>query len=484
MATQPFPVNRFGGLNLVQDPTEVGAEGAVAMSNADLDRLGRVRGRYGYITRGISRATNIGPMAFFKELGGAEHIVAVTNTGVTTSQLEAGTGTSLSTVATVPTSNNGFVRFGSPAATQLFMGDQSATIQILTGTAWTSAAIGFAAEHLAVTPNSNRLVVAAGSTVAFSDAGAPTTFGVNNYVQLHPGDGESITALVAWRDYVIAFKRSKFFVFTNESTSATGNPVFNYRAVVAGHGCVKSGAAVAGEEGVYFADRTGVYVTTGDTPRYVSRPLEPWLQAGTFTGLPSISLGMALSGSMTVLVYYERRLYVTDTFNGTTLVYDPVLDAWMVWSLTATGMCAIPKAGTLTSASPGLYFGESATSKLSVMSFDSEVTDRGDTPTNGTAVSWSWSSGAYDLSGANRVSITLESSVSGTGTVTLKVANDLGSFDTGSALTLGTSPAFLQAWQQIDREGTYWQHQLSGTGQSVVNKLVHYVSFVKPPGVQ
>lgn len=482
MATQSFPVNRFAGLNLVQDPTEVGAESAVAMSNADLDRLGRVRGRAGYITRSTAQISDLGPMAFYKDATNAEYIVAVTETTTTTRQFDASNGTSLSTVATYPSSNNGFARFGTPGNTQLFMGDSSTTLRTLTGTTWGTAAIGFPATHLAVTPNDNRLVAADSNTVAFSDPGAPTTFGANNFVQLHPGDGEAIQAVVTWRDYVIVFKQTKYFVFTGTSVDADGEPIFNYRAVVAGHGCGKPGAAVAGEEGVYFADRTGVYLTNGGAPQYMSRPLEPWLQSttGTYPGLPTMFLAATSSSALTVLVYYERRLYITDTSTHTTLVYDPILDAWMVWSLTATGMCPIPRSGNTAF---GLYFGDSA-KKLSFTAFDTEVTDGGTTLSNGSAVSWSWSSGAYDLSGSNRVSVTLESSVSGSGTVTLKVANDLGSFDTGSALTLGVSPAVVQAWQQIDREGTYWQHQFSGSAQSVVNRLVHYISFVKPPGVQ
>lgn len=476
MATQPLQIDRFAGLNLIQDPTEVGAEGATAMSNADLARIGRVRTRPGYRVIGSANTTDLGPMAYYKSTNN-DYVVAVTNAATTTTQFEPTVGTVISTVAAVPTSNNGFAQFGfSDGTTVLFMGDSTTSIRMLNGNTWSSTAIGYAAIYLAVTANDNRLAVAGpNSTVSFSDPGAPTTFGVNNFLQLQPGTGE-LTALVTWRDYTVAFKADRFFVFYGNSVDSDGEPIFNYRAVVAGHGCATAGAAVAGEEGVYFADATGIYVTDGDTPRYISRAIEPWLQAGTYSGLPSISLKNQLA-----LVYYERRLYVTDTTNQTTLVYDPATQAWMVWSLTATGMTCIPKASSTAAA---LFFGEAASNKLALTKLDTETTDGGTLDSNGSAISWSWTSGAYDPSGSNRVSVTLESALSGTGTVTLKVANDLGSFDTGSALTLGTSPAFLQSWQQIDREGTYWQHQLSGSGQAVVNKVVHMISFVKPPGVQ
>ncbi|MBW3593776.1 MAG: hypothetical protein KY396_08780 [Actinobacteria bacterium] len=47
---QPYaqqPVVEFGGLNLRDDPQEVGWQGAIDLLNIDLDRRGRVRQRDG-----------------------------------------------------------------------------------------------------------------------------------------------------------------------------------------------------------------------------------------------------------------------------------------------------------------------------------------------------------------------------------------------------------------------------------------------------
>jgi hypothetical protein len=88
----------------------------------------------------------------------------------------------------------------------------------------------------------------------------------------------------------------------------------------------------------------------------------------------------------------------------------------------------------------------------------------------------------------SRVAISLESQLIGSGTTTLKVAttggasSSSGALDTGSAVTLGTAPAIAEGWQQIDREGALWQHQVSGSGVAVVAGLTHFLSFVKPSG--
>jgi hypothetical protein len=168
------------------------------------------------------------------------------------------------------------------------------------------------------------------------------------------------------------------------------------------------------------------------------------------------------------LAYFGRKLYVNDSTNRTTLVYDTVQQTWTVWLLAATAVFSIPASST----HAGLQFGENSTKKIWKM--DSTVaTD------NGVAVSWSYTSGAYDLSGKNLIATTRESVLWGTGTVTLQVANNHGSVDAGSSLTLGSSPAVAEGWQQIDREGVWWQHKLSGSGAATINRLVHYVSFVR-----
>jgi hypothetical protein len=80
-----------------------------------------------------------------------------------------------------------------------------------------------------------------------------------------------------------------------------------------------------------------VYVTTGQAPVYLSRALEPWIRAGSFTGLPSLSMANL------TLAYSARILYVTDRTNRTTLVYDTVRQSWSVWSLGATAGFAVPR---------------------------------------------------------------------------------------------------------------------------------------------
>lgn len=466
MATTPFVVERFGGLDVYNDPQEVGASSAVDMLNVDLDRRGRLRNRDGSTALTSAAASNQVAAMTWTFAHANEEVVVREN--ATVRPYDLGTGAAGTTQAASPTSNNAFVNYGDTGLTRLYMA--AGTLYRYDVTGWSAVgAVPISPTLTEVTANDNRLAISDGGSIYFSDAGAAETFGSSNFVTLWPGDNETIKALIRWRDYLFAFKQTKFAVFTGTSTASTGLPIFNYRAVDAGLGVAVVGQAVAGEEGVYFADTTGIYLTTGDTPRYISQPVEPWLRAGSLGSLPSFTLGSAH------LVYQGGRLFVTypNGTSGVTLVYDPKLNAWMVWQLKATTSCAVPTFSTYR----GFWFGEHSSKK--VVKLDSSVA-----ADQGAAVSWSYSSGAYDVSTNNRVAMTLESALWGSGSVTLKVANDHGSFDTGSSVTLGTAPAVAEGWQQIDREGVYWQHQLSGSAAAVVNRLAHYVSSVKPAGVQ
>jgi hypothetical protein len=327
VAEQPFSVDAFGGLNVMDDPEELGASQAVALSNVDFSQPGRVRTRDGWALFSTSAAAStVQGGAYYKSNAGVETLVV--GDGSTLYPFALSTGVVGATQgAAIVAGNNSFARFGTPTTTRLYVTTGSGSMYRYDGGFTLVSAPDAATAYVAVTANDNRLVVAPnslagqpgtnGERVWFSDAGAPETFGANNYVGLWPGDGEPITALCRWRDRLFAFKQTKFAVFTGTSTDTSGNPVFNYYGVDAGQGA-NAGAVVAGDDGLFFANNSGVYVTTGQQPVYLSRALEPWIRAGSFTGLPSLSMANL------TLAYFARVLYVTDRTNRTTLVYGRV----------------------------------------------------------------------------------------------------------------------------------------------------------------
>lgn len=194
----------------------------------------------------------------------------------------------------------------------------------------TTTSMPFAAKFFTGLPWENRLVIAAGDRVQFSDLNAYGTFGTDNWVDVLKGDGESISGVAMWGNYTFVFKQSRFFVFYGTSTDADGEPVFNFRTV-SSPGAMASvygagGAVVAGERGVYHCTPQGeIRLTTGGP----SRPLDP--------PCPSIRHNH--------LVYHHGRLYALRTYvdgaagptgqpheaSSIVYVYEEAQRAWTQW---------------------------------------------------------------------------------------------------------------------------------------------------------
>lgn len=183
--------------------------------------------------------------------------------------------------------------------------------------------------------------------VWFSEPGDPTRFRSDGFVVVGAGDGERVRAAVAWGEYLIVFKETKFFVFYGVSSSARGVPIFNYRPVTSGVGVQFADCASSGPDGVYFLAADGIYKTSGGAPSLVSgRVGRLWrgvlpasYQQGAFVTHPDFQ-----EPSLTVV---GRRVYLMANF-GTMLpggfvtgqvyrllVGDLEYDWWQMWQPTA-----------------------------------------------------------------------------------------------------------------------------------------------------
>lgn len=435
MTYVPMPVETFGGLDLTSDSLDVGAGKAVAMNNLDI-RPGYLATRPG--VSNVTAAQAIAPESLVYFDG---FIVARTNTTVTT-PFNVSTGTAGTTVAAAPQHPNSWAVFDG----RLYLSD-GAALRYFNGTAWTTVGGVTGGGIIAITPWDTRMIGGqiGSPTVSFSKAGDPTTWDASDFQDIDH-DGSGVTGIVSWRDYSFVFSGDRFFVFYGTDIDTDGGAIFNYRAVRSGHGIFLPGSACAGEEGVYFADGTGVYVTSGDTPTCVSRSLEGAIRAGT----------IFLDGAK--LSYFNRRLYVA-TISGSAYVYDPQIDTWVQWD-------AFPQFASGGVAVPGVLYSVDTAAK--------KIIKFGTTPG---AVTWSYTSGQYDLSIPDR-KVIRETEVWGNGTTTLQMAVDAGSFDTGGTV----APASLaSAVQRIARRGTYFQHKFSGTGAMTLNSMVHRVRDQEDP---
>jgi len=322
-------------------------------------------------------------------------------------------------------------------------------------------------------------VIDANSKVSFSDQGAPETFGVNNFVQLTPGDGNPITGADIFDNKLFVFKADKFFVFYGNTADASGNPVFNYRTVDTGIGCYIGNnypmkAYAAGPDGLYFQGYDGIYKTSGGPPVKISQALDPFFQLQSTTRInPFWSYGYWQNPDD--FVFMNGKLYVRCSYiipgSGTghfmVLVYDTVTGAWSAWPDYAPGGGTGIVPGGIMQWNRGLYIG---------MDKDVLLQTAGTTTDAISGVATAFIS-VYrlpfeDFGFPTRKRIR-ETIVDGYGFVLVQWATDWGALDTGSVtMNLGTAPAIGVNRQRRARRGRYFSLQLSTTSSAwQVNRI-------------
>jgi hypothetical protein len=500
MAYSPFVVEEFGGLNLRGDPGEVGAQGAVDLLNVDLDRQGRVRSRDGYdnftSAAAASRLDGIRAVQSSSLGGGLPTVrqMLVSSSAGAFYRAYTYTGATISDRTGITPYEADFTRFGDPTDQMVYASSTDTDPVTGTGTAntvykwngvvWAAATgvrLGGAGNYplmLEGKPGDNRLVGAFAtssySRVGFSGAGTPETWGANDYVDVTPGDGERITAMVAWRDMVFVFKETKFFVFGTTSTSGTGSAIFNYRTVATGVGAVGRACAVASPNGVYFLSRRGIYRTTGDAPQLVSRAIDPIFRGGASSFYTGGVLNTAYIARCQLMWHDERLFFAypsgTATANDRLLVFDPETDQWLLWDVPANGLSSYFN-GTEQQLAFTYATGSNHVGVLS----GSFTTD------DGTAIASRYQSGFYEAGKPGADTFTRSTRLWGTGTPTLGVLTNYATSDTdAAAVTLGTSPATAEGIRSRSYQGRVFSHKLSATSAWSVNRIIHDVSWTRP----
>lgn len=480
MSLQPIPVETFGGLDLLSDPGDLGWRGAIDMLDVALDRPGILRSRDMFSSL-VANTTLTSPYLISWGLTGY--------LACTAASIKLYNGGTLTGTAVAPNQYYSWSSqaIGTASASYLYLADYANVnaVRRLTTTAVISAPAGMpVCAYLGRTPTDNRLVAAniatiptgasstaSGSLVHFSDAGAPETWGANNWVLLDPGDGETIQGMVAWNNDLYIFKQSKYFIVYGTSPDSSGNPIFNYRAVRKNVGSV--GLSVAGPDGVYFAGRSGnktsIFRARGDSVEDIGRPVRAAFNTGDTPA--TFTLGTLVLPQDMVFAGGNLRVIFTDITPATSCVfsYDPETSHWTLMRLpdTTVSIGAYGQANNFFIA-PSV----GANAAVHYMNAANVSTDSLRTPTP------LYRSGFSDLGTPNMKRLH-SWRLKGSGSPTLKVSQDFGALETGAAVVLGTSPAVAEKTRRYAPRGDQFSWQLSGTGPWSVNSVVANLASVR-----
>ena len=480
-----MPFAGFGrGLNLRDKADAINEEECIDALNVEFTERGAVKQRAGYAVFTATALDGQGDTLHpHYESDATKHLIVG---DVATGQLTALNTSGAEVDIEAGLSNGGcfgFQRFGAPGTEYTYIGNGVDELWFYNGTAFSNvpddgARVPPKGGALGLSPGqggntSNRLVnarftTATGgpngatttpSTIWFSNPGDPTVWGDNNYLHLTPGDGESIQALVNWREFLFVFKETKFFVFTGETVSATGTPVFNYYTVDTGYGAVGPRAVTADDTGVYFASRKGVHRTTGGEPERVSELITPIFLGGAEDYFTGGVLDHSVANLIAVNAF-DGRLYVNystaGTANDRTLVYDPTYEWWSLWDVAAADMCGFREGNR-----EALFFTYPAG--------DNEVARFGDYTNDATAAIVSrWRSGWNDY-GLPIVKTIRESKIWGSGVVKMAVSADFAQ-GTGTLTTMDMRDAEAATWGGTTWGGSTWS---SGAARVPAGQRAH-----------
>ena len=276
---EEWVVTSFDGLNNNDDPAGIKDGQSPDTLNTVYDNVGAIQTRKGYTKLLSTSLSNpiYGMFSAYKSDG-------------TTKQLIYGSGTSLwkynnaggSTALTATgggsvtfTSNQQFdfdiyndKVYCANGTDSLYSYDFSGLASVATG--------GTSPQNVRVHKNRLWWVPKNSSTLYFSDAGNPTSFPTNNFIQINTQDGQMITGIEVLVDSLIVFKTDSVWVVVGEplgagNTTTIGN--LQLRRANSDTGCVAFRTIQKVGNVLMFMGRAGIYVFQNYATQLISQPI-------------------------------------------------------------------------------------------------------------------------------------------------------------------------------------------------------------------
>lgn len=333
-----YEVPYFGGVDTTTDPSLMNEVMSPYALNIVYDTTQAVMSRKGYNKLLTTALTNPirGMFAFYQSNG--------------TKQLLYGSGSNL---YKYDNAGGSTVLTGAPAtftANQQWDFDElldntyaangTDPLIVYNGTSYSIANAAITAQYIKV--HKNRIYAANknSSTLYFSDAGSPSSFPVNNFIQINTNDGQNITGIDDILDNLVIFKEESVWILTGEplgagNTTTIGN--LQLRQANSPVGCSAFRTICKVDQTLVFMHHSGIYALQNYSVVIISPDLQDTFMTGMNPGFIQLSWAVYNSLERKYILGYPSAASTTP---DSAIMYDLTSKQYALWDHIIGG-CAV-----------------------------------------------------------------------------------------------------------------------------------------------
>lgn len=338
-----YEVPSFGPLDTTSDPASSDPQGMPENASPDclnnvFDSINATQSRKGYIKLLTTTLSNfIGGMYPLYQSTGIKQLIYGSG-NLLYKYNNAGGSTQLTGAPATFTSNQQWDF--DELLDNVYGGNGTDPLIVYNGSNYSIANAGITPQYVKIHKNRAYCANNNSSTLYFSDAGSPTSFPVNNFIQINTNDGQNITGIDDVLDNLVIFKSESVWVLTGEplgagNTTTIGN--LQLRQADSPVGCSAFRTIQKVDQILFFAHHTGIYALQNYSVSLVTPFLLTTFQTAMNTGFFNLSWGLYNSIEQKYFLGYPS---ITATTPDSVLCYDLRSKQPSLWDHIPAG-CAV-----------------------------------------------------------------------------------------------------------------------------------------------
>lgn len=208
------------------------------------------------------------------------------------------------------------------------------------GTNYSIANAGINPQYIKIHKNRVYCANKNSSTLYFSDASSPTSFPVNNFININTNDGQNITGVAEIVDNLIIFKDDSVWILTGEPLGSGNNTTIGnlqLRKATGTGGCSAFRSIALVGQTLFFMHHTGIYALQNYTTTLISPLLSATFKSGMNPNVVNLCWGLYSNQEKKYILGFPSP---TSSTCDKALVYDFITKGFSMWDH-LPGNCAV-----------------------------------------------------------------------------------------------------------------------------------------------